>query len=213
MLDMPEAAPVPTPCLSLFTVESIDKVRKNGGSVYWKISQQRAMGFKYAVLVQNKWKALAEAGEWDTFATDMPHEHGHAFMVGEIRDVVPANEGGAEDRFRIRFSAIAPIEPTVPDCWKAWRMPLNYSQTIEGLGIDLSTLVWEAVELQPRQQPEREPRALDTETPSQTPEPAAREDRPLGNLEAVTRFAAARFGVDVSEIEVSVNIRPPPLAA
>lgn len=52
-----------------------------------------------------------------------------------------------------------------------------------------------------------------TDTPSQTRELVALEDRPLRNLEAVTRFAAARFGVDVSEIEVRISIRPPPLAA
>jgi hypothetical protein len=204
MPDTPAAAPsVPAemPCLTVFTVESIEKIKKNGGSVYWKVSQQRAMALKYAVLVQNKWKALAEAGDWDTFATDTPHEHGHAFMVGEIRDVVPANEPDAEDRYKIRFRAIAPLEPTIPDCWKGWRMPINYSQTIEGLGIDLSALVWETIEL-------RSP-------PSEAPEPVALEDHSLGSLDgldAVTRFAAAQFGVDVSKIEVSVRIRPPPLA-
>lgn len=52
-----------------------------------------------------------------------------------------------------------------------------------------------------------------TDTSGQTPEPATLENRLLGNLEAVTRFAATRFGVGVSEIEVRIIIRPPPLAA
>jgi transcriptional regulator with XRE-family HTH domain len=51
------------------------------------------------------------------------------------------------------------------------------------------------------------------DTPSATRELVVPEDRALGNLEVVTRFAAAQFGVDVSEIEVRISIRPQSLAA
>jgi len=203
-----------TPCLTLFTVESVESIRKNGGSIYWKISPQRAMEVKYAVLVQNRWKALGKVGEWDN-ATDTPHEHGHAFMVATIRDVVPANEEGVEGRYRIRFSAIAPLRPTIPNCWKGERMPVNYQQTIEGLGIDLSVLVWETIELRERS---HEPKAADTDvaTSHQTPEFEATLKTPSPSVEMTPSPAtltiaqakqalAATFGVKPEAVEISIR--------
>jgi hypothetical protein len=52
-----------------------------------------------------------------------------------------------------------------------------------------------------------------TDTPAQIQEPGGVQDRPLDNLQAVTQFAAARFGVDVSEIEVRISIGRHPHAA
>jgi len=114
----------------IFTAKSVDTILQEGGSAAWRLDRNHARQCDYAVCTRNAYSDWGDGTE--------PHHTG--FLVGKIRDVVPAAD--RPDRFLIQFSEYARIN--VPDAWVGGRNPVRYGD-LESLGIDPSTLTWEAM--------------------------------------------------------------------
>jgi hypothetical protein len=112
----------------VFTAKSIDRILREGGTSSWRLDRNHARQCGIAVCTRN-----ANA-DW----VEGPEAHHSAFLVGKVRDVVPAPD--YEGRFLILFSEYALVD--IPDVWKGDRNPVKYA-SLEEIGIDPSSLKWE----------------------------------------------------------------------
>lgn len=121
--------------IAVFTGESIDSMRKDGGSGHWSVSLPRVKHAEYLVAVRNR---RVESSPLD-------HKHGTAFLIarlsGETKDSQYAG------RTVIGLSEYAEIH--VLDAWKkltdGQRFPVAYLETqamLDQLGIDVDDLDW-----------------------------------------------------------------------
>jgi hypothetical protein len=122
--------------------------------------------------------------------------HRSAFLVGKVRDVVPCqptpeNKETAKDRYLIRFSEFAHVN--IPNTWKGDRNPIKYA-TIRDLGIDPSTLTWEAMP-----EPVNPPEPV-----GQPASPGNLGTQPLTMAEA-KRGLALTFNVAPEAIEITIR--------
>jgi hypothetical protein len=118
--------------------------------------------------------------------TEGPEPHHTAFMIGKIKDVVPAARDG---RFLILFSEYALID--IPDAWDGGRNPVSY-RSLDHLGIDPSTLGWKPM-------PEYERGAV------AVPSPAPRPDVSGLTMAEAKRGLAVTFGVPPEAIEITIR--------
>jgi hypothetical protein len=118
-----------TPAILVFTYKSIETILAEGGTSGWVLDAKRAARFQYVICTRNRHDEHNEGEE----------PHGSAFLLGRIRDVVPAPER-AENRMLIRFSEFARIN--IPDVWKGWRNPVRYTN-LEELDINWDDEDWE----------------------------------------------------------------------
>lgn len=121
----------------VFTAKSVERILAEGGTSSWRLDRNHARQSAFAVCTRN-----ANA-DW----VEGPEAHHSAFLVGKVRDVVPCrptpeNKEAAKNRYLIQFSEFARVN--IPDVWKGDRNPVKYV-TLEELGIDPSTLKWEAM--------------------------------------------------------------------
>jgi len=103
--------------------------------------------------------------------------------------VVPSpDHKGRKSRYLIQFSEFARLN--IPEIWKGDRNPVKYD-TLEELGIDLSTLRWEPMPASPESTPEVIPlKGTDV--------------GPLTMAEAKTGLALT-FGVPPEAIEITIR--------
>lgn len=121
----------------VFTAKTIERILNEGGTSAWRLDRVHARQCDYAVCTRNV------HADWSRG----PEARNSAFLVGKIRDVVPCpptpeNNEAPANRYLIQFSEFAHI--SVPNVWKGDRNPVKYS-SLEALGIDLTTLKWEAM--------------------------------------------------------------------
>lgn len=116
----------------VFTAKSIDRLLREGGTSSWRLDRNHARKCAFAVCTRNAYADWVEG----------PEEHHSAFLVGKISDVVPCPEEGGNGRYLVQFSEFARVN--IPDAWKGDRNPVKYG-SLEDLGIDPSTLTWEAM--------------------------------------------------------------------
>lgn len=119
-----------TPALAFFTGKPTQTLMNDGGTSSWVLDRNKARNFRYAVCVKN------QHADW----SDGDEEHGAAFVVGKISDVVPSAE--SPDRWLVKFSEYAVVN--VAGAWKGWRNPVRYT-TMEELGIDFAALSFKAM--------------------------------------------------------------------
>lgn len=163
----------------VFTGKSTERILREGGTSSWRLDRNHARQCVYAVCTQNS----HADGEW----ADGREEHGSAFLIGKVKDVVlsPFMEG----RYLIQFSEYARVK--VQDVWKGDRNPVKY-EPIETLGINLSTLKWE-----PMPNPDAMPRSA--------PPPLSRTViAPLTMIEA-KKGLALTYGVSPDAIEIIIR--------
>src|SRR5687767_5287894 len=110
----------------VFTAKSANRIVGEGGTSSWRLDRNHARNCEYVVCTRNAKAAWGDGTE--------PHHS--AFMVGKVKDVVPAPD--KPERFLIRFSSYALVN--VPDAWKGDRNPVRYVESLDDLGIDASKL-------------------------------------------------------------------------
>lgn len=121
----------------VFTAKSVERIVREGGTSSWRLDRNHARQCAFVVCTRNAYADWVEG----------PEAHHSAFLVGKVRDVVPCsatpeNDESDKNRYLIQFSEFARVD--VPGVWKGDRNPVRY-MTVEELGIDLSSLKWEAM--------------------------------------------------------------------
>ncbi len=157
--------------ISVLTYKSVQTILDTGGSQSWALSRQRAKGCTYAVVCRN---ANTREAEDNT-------EHGTAFLVGKISDVVPSTNH--DGRWLLVFSEYAPC--SFPDQWEG-RNPVAYWTTD-----DYPDINFDALTFQPMPKAELVP-------------PATAPSNDLTIADA--KLALSRtFGVQPSAIEITIR--------
>ena len=116
----------------VFTAESRDEILGNGGSQSWAVSRERAQKQEYLICVRNAHNALSDGDE----------QHGTAFLIGRISQVVAAlhpkrpHEAG---RWMIQISEY--VDVNITDVWRGWRNPIRYT-SLEAIGIEPASLTF-----------------------------------------------------------------------
>jgi hypothetical protein len=170
---------MPTPAVVVFTAKTKEMILAEGGTSAWRLHPEHAKARTYAVCTRNTFAKWSKG----------PEEHRSAFLVGKIRNVVPALHRD-ERRYLIEFSEYAEVK--VPKVWaKGDRNPVKYVD-IEDLGIDPAKLKWK---------PMPTPQA-GTVPPYEPSAPA--DATPLTIAEAKKRLAAT-FGVSVDAVEITIR--------
>jgi hypothetical protein len=188
--------------LLVFTVEGPDSIRRNG-SGYWPINRDRAKEYEYVVFCQNKNLSDRNRGVWDHATAT--HNHGDAFLVGRLVEVVSSDE--AKGRYEFKLSEVAEIEPR--KLWYGDRFPVKYEGTLEGYGLDLATLQFVPVPTEPPAAMSEMSGPAKLALPvaaSQANEPTSPPATTGSALADIETYAAMRLGVRREEIEVTVSL-------
>lgn len=120
----------------VFTAESTDEIVRNGGSQSWAVSKERAQRQEFLVCVRNAHNELSDGDE----------QHGAAFLIGRVSDVVLASHPRRPHeigRWMIKISAY--VEVDLADVWRGWRNPIRYT-SLESIGIEPATLSFGAAQ-------------------------------------------------------------------
>ena len=112
----------------VFTFKSIEHICADGGTQSWRMHQSHFGTFDYVICARNRRREDVEG----------PEEHGSAFLIGKVRDIVPSTEHNDPDkpRFLIRMTEAAIIRDK-PGFWQWGRWPTHYD-SLDALGIDPS---------------------------------------------------------------------------
>lgn len=102
--------------ISVLTYKSVDTILEVGGTQSWTLDRNRAAGCDYVVICRNA----------NTRDAEGPEEHGTAFMVGKVKDVVPSTE--TQGRWLIQISEYALVD--MADEWDG-RNPVRYWKSDE----------------------------------------------------------------------------------
>lgn len=102
--------------VQVLTYKSVETILATGGTQSWALDRERARNCEYAVVCRNARTRDAQG----------PEEHGTAFMVGRVKDVVPSTE--TPGRWLIAFSEYALID--WDEAWEG-RNPVAYYRTDE----------------------------------------------------------------------------------
>lgn len=97
--------------ISVLTYKSVDTILADGGSQSWVLDRMRASRCDYLVCCRNAHNPAVDGSE----------DHGSAFLVGKIKDVVPSDED--DGRWKVLISAFALVD--WPDQWSG-RNPVGY---------------------------------------------------------------------------------------
>ena len=100
--------------VQVLTYKSVQTILATGGTQSWSLDRARARNCEFAVVCRNAKTRDAQG----------PEDHGSAFLVGRIRDVVPSTE--TPGRWLITFSEYAEIDSK--DEWEG-RNPVAYYRT------------------------------------------------------------------------------------
>jgi hypothetical protein len=168
----------------VFTVEGLGTIRRQGGTQHWILNRSRATDSEFVVLVQNRIKSDIEHDEWKGFAT-ATHQHGTAFLIGRITDIVRSDEAG---RWLIKIGEYADLD--IQNIWKGWRFPVRY-MPLSDLGVDPKRLTFKPLI------------GLNGSVPKASGTAAAGAV-PLSIADA-KRGLAATFGVSEKDIEITIH--------
>ena len=128
--------PSDTATITVFTWKGVRTILETGGSQAWTVSRANAARSKYLVCCRNRRDARVEG----------PEEHGSAFMIGRVTDVVLVPERSTDPRktkrYKVAIDAWAPLH--IPAVWQGWRLPFHYT-TLEDLCIDLREISWRSL--------------------------------------------------------------------
>ena len=166
--------------MHVFTARSIDQVmNKLGGTAYWKVDANRIKPGMLVMLYRNAdAKMRREVGE-----TKASEEHGRAFAVGEVRDVVKAHHLSRwPDRSLIRFTRLSLLKSDNPPMWPKNRNPVLYGE----VEIDPAQIEW---------------RDIDPNLPL----PDEMLDPTHLTIDEAKRRLALTMGVEPSAISITVN--------
>lgn len=110
----------------VFTFKSIERICEEGGTQSWRMHQSHIGKFRYVICARNRRREGVEGSE----------EHGSAFMIGKVRDIVPSTDDDdpSKPRFLIRMTEAAIIH-NKPGFWQWGRWPVHYD-SLESLGIN-----------------------------------------------------------------------------
>jgi hypothetical protein len=162
--------------LMVFTNESRESLVSDGGTKSWHLNPSNVRQCSYVVCARNTKAVKGQATE----------EHGTAFLIGKIEDLVPA-PAPLQHRWRILFSEFAPLN--LLNAWGGEQNPVRYTSS-EALGIDPNTLDW-----QPMPPPS---------TPPKTSLGYSPQASPLTLTEAKQGLALT-FGVTPEAIEIVIR--------
>jgi len=113
----------------VFTRKSIEHICSDGGTQGWRMHQSHFGRFDYVICTRNRRHEGVEGPEG-------PEEHGSAFLIGKVRDIVPSTgrDDPGKPRFLIRMTEAAIIRDK-PGFWQWGRWPTHYDN-LDALGID-----------------------------------------------------------------------------
>tara|TARA_R100001132_G_scaffold6974_1_gene6254 strand:+ start:75 stop:563 length:489 start_codon:yes stop_codon:yes gene_type:complete len=100
--------------IQVLTYKSVETILSTGGTQSWALDRNRARNCEFAVVCRNASTREAQG----------PEDHGSAFMVGRIKDVVPSTD--TPGRWLITFSEYALVD--WKDEWEG-RNPVAYYRT------------------------------------------------------------------------------------
>ncbi|NJS15825.1 MAG: hypothetical protein HC788_16145 [Sphingopyxis sp.] len=165
-----------TDTIMVLTFKATERLIQDGGTSSWRLSRKEALKCKYAVCARNRFDERNEGTE----------DHGTAFLVGKIRDIVPAPD--RPGRWLVRFAEFA--EVSIPDAWDGVRNPVRYVNLAD-LGICESELKFKPIDglcQQTRTDVEKHV----TETSDLT-------------IDMAKILLAKKFGVDPAAIEITIR--------
>ena len=103
---------------------------REAGSRAWALNAERARKIPYLVCTQNLHHP-------DRDFREASANHGAAFLVGKISDIIPCVIDRRPNRWKICISEYAYCN--VPDAWGGYQNPVSYT-TLEELGVNLPSL-------------------------------------------------------------------------
>jgi hypothetical protein len=190
----------------VFTSKSIEEICSDGGTQGWRMHQSHIGTFDYVICARNRRGERVKGQE----------KHGSAFLIGTVRDIVPATKRDGLDivpatklddpgkpRFLIRMTEAAIIRDK-PDFWQWGRWPTHYDN-LDALGIDpadydfksLSDLCAEV----------RKTSGVFVPHEVTSPSPSASGHRSWKEaIEETKSSLAAELGVEVAAIEIVVRV-------
>lgn len=170
---------MPSHAIVVLTAKSVETILLEGGTSSWRLDRNNARQCEYVVCTRNAHADWAQG----------PEEHHSAFLIGKVRDVVPAPD--YKGRFLIQFGSYARID--IPGAWRGDRNPVRY-MTLEDLGVDPARLKWEQM-----------PKLSESAAVKQaTKQPRSAPASPLTIAEAKRALALA-FGVREEAIEITIR--------
>lgn len=116
--------------IAVLTYKSIETILETGGTQSWALDRTRAARCDYVVMCRNAKTRDAEGSE----------QHGAAFLVGKVKDVVPSTE--TDGRWLILISEYARVD--VKEQWEG-RNPVAYWKDSDYPDIDFKTLTYEPI--------------------------------------------------------------------
>jgi hypothetical protein len=180
----------------VFTYKSFEHILRDGGTQSWRMHSSHIGSFGYVVCARNRRHNPVEG----------PEEHGSAFLLGKVKDVVPTTDPEAiadakktgKKRYLIRMNEAAIIN--IPKFWQWGRWPTHYDD-LQALKIDpadyefkpLADMLAEMLIATEVSKPVR--------TPVSPPVRGLRE-----YIEAAKVSLGAQLGIDASAIEITVRI-------
>ena len=179
----------------VFTCKSIEHICAVGGTQSWRMHQSHFGTFDYVICARNRRREDVEG----------PEEHGSAFLIGKVRDIVPSTEPDdpGKPRFLIRMTEAAIIRDK-PGFWQWGRWPTHYD-SLDALGIDPSDYDFKSLPkllAEIRQTSE----GLDAPAAPAQPLPASRRRSWKESIEHAKTSLATELGVDVEAIEIAVRM-------
>jgi hypothetical protein len=179
----------------VFTFKSIEHICAVGGTQSWRMHQSHFGTFDYVICARNRRREDVEG----------PEEHGSAFLIGKVRDIVPSTEHDDPEkpRFLIRMTEAAIIRDK-PGFWQWGRWPTHYD-SLDALGIDPSDYDFKPL-------PELLAEIRRTDGGFGEPSAPALPSRAPGrrtwkeSIEHAKMSLATELGVDVEAIEIAVRM-------
>lgn len=179
----------------VFTFKSIQRICTDGGTQSWRMHQSHIGAFEYVICARNRRREGVEG----------PEEHGSAFLIGKVRDIVPSTEHSDPNkpRFLIRMTEAAIIRDK-PEFWQWGRWPTHYD-SLDTLGInaadyDFKPLPDLLAEVRQTSEGWIAPMALIQ------PQPAPGRRNWRESIEHAKSSLAAELGVDLEAIEIAVRM-------
>lgn len=179
----------------VFTFKSIEHICEVGGTQSWRMHQSHFGAFDYVVCARNRRHEGVEG----------PEEHGSAFLIGKVRDIVPSTEHDdpAKPRFLIRMTEAAIIR-NKPQFWQWGRWPTHYD-TLDALGVDPSDYDFKPLpEL--LAEVRRLSEGLDKPAAPSLPRLTSGRRSWKESIEYAKASLAIELGVDVEAIEIAVRM-------
>lgn len=178
-----------------FTYKSIERICSDGGTQSWRMHQSHFGTFGYVICARNRRREDVEG----------PEEHGSAFLIARVRDIVPSTDHNdpGKPRFLIRMTEAAVIQ-NKPNFWRWGRWPTHYD-SLEALGIDPADYDFKPL---PDLLAEVRKTSGNLTSPITAPPPALLTDRRSWkvSVDYAKASLAAELGVEVEAIEISVRM-------